>query len=112
MDPETTLEQRVATLEKSTAKLQRDHTATRRLVRDLTKRVDAILPDVKVALKAQTGELKVAIAESETRNADRITDVARQWPATAVVIATIAGGAVAAALVDLLLAAARLPHLS
>jgi hypothetical protein len=113
---EPTLEQRVEKLEQTTQKLQRDQSATRRLVRDLKRQVDTILPSVKSELVDQTREITTHVDEELAAHRqfvlETIVDVARQWPASAVVIATIVGGAAAAAVVDLLLAAAHLPHLS
>lgn len=103
-----TLEERVSKLERLTDRVRRDQRETVRQVKELRELVEGVPGKVKMLIDEQTSDVKVAIAESETRNADRITDVARQWPAGAIVAATAALAIVG----DLLLAAFHLPHLS
>ena len=121
-----TLEQRLSAVERVTTRLDKATATLRRNHRETGKRLDHLeqlvqeMPEklaekvaerVRQETNAQTSLLKSEIAQSETRQADRVTEVARQWPVTAIVIATIAGSAVTGGVLDLLLAAAHLPHL-
>lgn len=95
-------------VEKLTERVRKDQGRMRTEIRNLERNVPA---KVQQALDAQTSELKTALAQSETRNADRITSVARQWPAGALIVASILATVIAALLVDGLLALGHAPHI-
>lgn len=95
-------------VEHLTEQLRKDQRQLRNQIRQLEKNV----PErVQRALDDQTYDLKVAMAESETRNADRIVGLARQWPAGAIVALTVIATAAAGAVADGILAALHLAHL-
>lgn len=95
-------------VEELTERVRKDQSRMRAEIRKLERNVPA---KVQASLDVQTSELKAAMAQSETRNADRITSLARQWPIGAVVLATILATVTAALIVDGLLALAHAPHL-
>ena len=98
-------------LERVTAQLRRDQRETRKLVAELHDTVRGIPAAVKSDLDRQTDAIEVIVAKSEVRNADRITGVARQWPAGAIILITAVLALVAGVGVDLILAAFHQPHL-
>lgn len=106
----TDLADRQTRLERLMDKVRRDQRETRRQIDNVRQMVERVPAAVKQQLDAQTGEFRAIVAESETRNADRITSVARQWPAGAIVLASLLGSALAAVIVDALLIAFHGPH--
>jgi len=109
-----TLEAQVAELRKTTAQLRRDQSTTRRLVRDLGKRVDQILPTVKTHLDAQTEAINEHVDEQLEEQRQfvlaTIVDVARQWPAPALVAVTFMLAIAAAVLAAWVLTATNHLH--
>jgi hypothetical protein len=116
MSADPSIEERVAELERVTKNLassnetiKRSQRETRKQVRHLAEIVEGLPGVLKKQMDDQTIDLKqstaTAIAQSETRNADRITGLARQWPAGAIVLATITATVIAAVVVDLILRA-------
>jgi hypothetical protein len=110
-----TLEGEVEALKKTTAQLKRDQSATRRLVRDLAKVVDGILPSVTKELAAQTETIENHVdgAVEQLRQSvfASVVDVARQWPAAAIVAVTAVLTVGAAIVANWILAAEHLPHI-
>jgi hypothetical protein len=105
------LEVAVAELKKSTASLRRDQTATRRLVRELGKRVDQILPTVKTELEAQTTAIETHVSKSSDDVKLFVMSVARQTPAWALVTLTFLITIAATVVANWILAAENLPHI-
>ena len=104
------LSERQTRLEKLALQLRQDQRETRKIVASLREAVEGIPATVKRHLDGQTSDIRVIVAESETRNADRITNVARQAPAWTLVFLTLLGTGLVSVVVDLLLAAGHLPH--
>lgn len=109
------LEGEVEALKKTTAQLRRDQSATRRLVRDLAKTVEGILPSVKTELEAQTKTIEnhVDDAVEQLRQSvfASLVDVARQTPAWALVALTFLATIAATVVANWVLAAEHLPHI-
>jgi hypothetical protein len=86
------LEDAVTNLKKTTAQLKRDQTATRKHLEQLQIRVDSILPGVKESLNEQTDEIEShvsrALDEMQTTMYEKLIDMARQWPAAAIISVT------------------------
>lgn len=110
-----TIEERVAELERVTRKLasstetlKRGQRETKVQVRRLERLVEGIPAQTQAQIDAQTQELKTEIAQGETRNADRVTDsyadLAREWPAASIVVATVAMSALVGVIVKVILA--------
>lgn len=110
-----TLEAQVADLRKTTAQLKRDQSATRRLVRELGKRVDQILPAVTTELGQQTETINAHVDDQiEALRSSffaSLIDVARQWPASAVVTVTFVLAVAAAVLAGWVLEATGHLHI-
>lgn len=110
-----TLEEQVAQLERTTTLLRRDQSATRKLVRELGRRVDAILPGVKEGFEAQTKEINHHVDEQLAAQNEFVSDtmikVAREWPAAAIIIVTAVLAVVVVVIANWLLAAQHLPHI-
>jgi hypothetical protein len=103
-------------LEGIATQLRRDQRDTRKLVRDLSDLVHKIVPNVNEKLDEQTVAINEHV-DQQLQEQSRfvvatVVDVARQWPAAAIVAVTAVLGIVGIAAADLLLAAAHLPHLS
>jgi hypothetical protein len=110
------LEQVTEQLDRATESLKRSNRETREKLRHLEQLVEA-MPDrlaetVAAATVAQTAEFRILLAENETRQADRVRAVARQEPAWTIVVITLFGSILVGLVIDLLLAAANLPHVS
>ena len=110
------LAERQARLEKVAAQLRRDQRDTRKHLRDLTERVDLIVPGVHQKLDEQTAAINQHVDERNDALQSfvlaQVVESARQWPAPAIVAVTAVLALVVAIGGDLLLAAAHLPHLS
>lgn len=86
---QTKLEQQQNVLEAATLRLTNSMRSIRGRVAAIEKLV-AKLPD-KNDLAEQTNQIRVIVAESETRNTERLLAAAGSWPPTAVALVTIAG---------------------
>jgi|SRR5579872_1891457 len=106
-----TLEEKVEQLTKTTAQLRRDQSATRKLVRELGRRVDAILPSVKTELDAQTVAIEGHVSKSSDDMKLFVMGVARQTPAWALIALTFLVTVAATVLANWILAAQHLPHI-
>ncbi len=110
------LEEQQEKLEKIVTRLRRDQLNTRKQMRELGQRVDQILPGVNEKLDEQTRHIERHVSDANDATKQFVTaavvDVARQWPAAAVMAVSAVTALGIALIVNLLLAVARLPHLS